>query len=326
MDANLADALKFEGTNFLLVMIGAVVRQVLDAILLALLPLGYIISRVWARMRLRTEPPGVVLITGAGGEGLGAMLALQYAGPSTRKLILTDIHRGSLEPVAEACRAKGTAEVVLVEADVCDAAAMAKLADDHPDVDLVIANAGVAAHTVSGASAAQPTPPVTESSANLLSINVLGVMNTILPFVDPMRQRRSGHLVIMSSMGSYLPTAASPEYHASKACVRVYGESLRVLLRGTGVNVTVICPGFVKTPMTDLAASRHVHPLPLVVSGEDAAMRCKRGIDANMAVVSFPSPLLWITETVMSWPSTVRELIIPCPPGTQASRLARLVP
>ncbi|KAF4696088.1 hypothetical protein FOZ60_002317 [Perkinsus olseni] len=159
MDANLADALKFEGTNFLLVMIGAVVRQVLDAILLALLPLGYIISRVWARMRQRTEPPGVVLVTGAGGEGLGAMLALQYAGPSTRKLILTDIHRASLEPVAEACRAKGTAEVVLVEADVCDEAAMAKIVDDHPDVDLVIANAGVAAHTVSGATAAQPTPP-----------------------------------------------------------------------------------------------------------------------------------------------------------------------
>lgn len=47
--------------------------------------------------------------------------------------------------------------------------------------------------------------------------------------------------------GSYLPTAASPEYHASKACVRVYGESLRVLLRGTGVDVTVICPGFVSS-------------------------------------------------------------------------------
>mmetsp|Transcript_20362 Transcript_20362/g.20128 ORF Transcript_20362/g.20128 Transcript_20362/m.20128 type:complete len:152 (-) Transcript_20362:42-497(-) len=149
-------------------------------------------------------------------------------------------------------------------------------------------------------------------------------MNTILPFVDPMCKRRSGHLVIISSMGSYLPTAASPEYHASKACVRVYGESLRVLLRGTGVDVTVICPGFVKTPMTDIAAMRHVHPLPLMVSGEDAALKCKQGIDANMAVVNFPAPLLWTTEAAMSWPSTIRELIIPCPPGTQLSRLAKL--
>ncbi|KAF4672614.1 hypothetical protein FOL47_000302 [Perkinsus chesapeaki] len=243
----------------------------------------------------------------------------------SENLVLTGSEAGSLVwyDVADD-DITGAIEVITVEADVCDALAMRKLAELHPDVDLVIANAGVAAHTVSGASAAQPTPPVTESSAKLLSVNVLGVMNTILPYVDPMRQRGRGHLVIMSSMGSYLPTAASPEYHASKACVRVYGESLRVLLRGSGVNVTVICPGFVKTPMTDIAASRRVHPLPLMMSVAAAANYCKEGIDANMAVVNFPNLLLWVTETVMSWPSAIRELIIPRPTGVQASRLSRM--
>ncbi|EER00516.1 hypothetical protein Pmar_PMAR026842 [Perkinsus marinus ATCC 50983] len=157
IDPKLVDVVKFEGINFIFTWIGALVRlvhglmlqddpivisQILDAIMLGLLPLGYTISRVWARMRQQAEPPKVVLITGAGGEGLGAMLALQYAGPSTRKLILTDVHRESLEAVAEACRAKGTPEVVLVEADVCDESAMRELARDHSDVDLVIANAG----------------------------------------------------------------------------------------------------------------------------------------------------------------------------------------
>lgn len=92
IDPKLVDVVKFEGINFIFTWIGALVRlvhglmlqddpivisQILDAIMLGLLPLGYTISRVWARMRQQAEPPKVVLITGAGGEGLGAMLALQ---------------------------------------------------------------------------------------------------------------------------------------------------------------------------------------------------------------------------------------------------------
>jgi short-subunit dehydrogenase len=93
---------------------------------------------------------------------------------------------------------------------------------------------------------------------------------------------------VIASVASYRGLAYSLGYCASKAGVRAYGEGLRAQLAQHGVGVTVVCPGFFASPMTD----RWQGPTPFLLSGEQAARRIKRGIDRGRRRVSFPWPLV----------------------------------
>lgn len=85
-------------------------------------------------------------------------------------------------------------------------------------------------------------------------------------------------------MASYAGLPFCPGYSAGKACVRVYGEALRRLLRSSNIGVTVICPGFVVSPMTD----SFVGHKPLMVSAETAARHIRAAMSANRAACVFP--------------------------------------
>jgi NAD(P)-dependent dehydrogenase (short-subunit alcohol dehydrogenase family) len=100
--------------------------------------------------------------------------------------------------------------------------------------------------------------------------------------------RRSGRIAVVSSVAGYRGLPYSPGYSASKAGVRAYGEALRTLLAPAGVSVTVVCPGFFSSPMTD----RFKGPTPFLFSLERAAAVVKRGIDRRSARVGFPWPLI----------------------------------
>ena len=86
-----------------------------------------------------------------------------------------------------------------------------------------------------------------------------------------------------------LPSA--PAYCASKAAVRSYGEALRPLLRREGIDVSVICPGFVRTPLT----ADNPFPMPLLMDADAAARRIRRGLDRKKARIAFP----WTTYAVI---------------------------
>ena len=229
-------------------------------------------------------PYRVVVITGAS-SGLGAALALSYAGPQTA-LGLIGRNRERLAVTAASCRASG-AIVDSAEIDVTDGAALAawlEAFDDAHPVELLVANASISA----GPEADSPG----ESAAITLrqiDVNLRGAIHTIAPMVPRLCARGRGRIVAIASVAAYRGLPYSPGYCASKAGLRAYGEALRPRLSPYGVGVTVVCPGFFSSPMTD----RWDGPTPFLASGERAARRIKRGIDRGRARIAFPWPLVF---------------------------------
>ena len=224
-----------------------------------------------------------MLITGAS-SGLGAALAQHYAATGAT-LALTGRDSARLDAIAAACRAKG-ATVLTGVVDVCDAPAMAAFvasADRQAPLDLVIANAGVSGGTASG----DESP---EQMRRITSINVDGVLRTIEPALALMKPRGRGQVGLMASLASFRGFPGAPAYCASKAWVRVWGEGLRGQMHSAGIGVTVICPGFVATKMTE----GNPYPMPFLWPAEKAARVIARGLARNKARVAFPFPLYWL--------------------------------
>jgi len=223
------------------------------------------------------EGPRHILITG-GSSGIGEALALAYAQSGIR-LSLSGRDRERLASVAERCRARG-AEVESALLDVADATAMAEwlaLADKIRPLDLVIANAGVAL----------PSGMLQEHGTRVrltLAVNLMGVVNTVEPAIQLMAPRRRGQIAIMSSLAGFRGMPSAGAYSASKAAVKAYGEALRGEITPLGIEVNVICPGFVKSRITDA----NKFPMPLLMESERAAAIIRRGLARNKARIAFP--------------------------------------
>lgn len=225
--------------------------------------------------------PEHVLITGAS-SGIGAALALSYALPG-RRLSLAGRNSNRLEAVAKACRVAGGLSTTRT-IDVTDSQAMAEWiadADSQAKLDLIIANAGISAGTIKLGNAPDA------SDAEVFATNVDGVVNTVEPALSAMLGRGHGQIALMSSLASFRAFPQAPAYCASKAAVRFYGEGLRRTHRGSGIGVSVICPGFVRSPMTDANDFR----MPLLMDAERAARIIRRGLAAGRARIAFPLPL-----------------------------------
>ena len=223
----------------------------------------------------RSPQPGHVLITGAS-SGIGAALARAYAAPG-RMLTLLGRDPARLNAVAEDVHRDG-AEVATRRVDVTDPAAVAEAvtgAERARPLDLVIANAGISGS--SGGDAA-------DRARQILRVNVEGVINTVEPALPAMIARGRGQLALMSSLAGFRGMPSAPVYCASKAAVRIYGEALRARLRARGVRVSILCPGFVETPLT----AANPFPMPLIMPAADAAARIKAGLDAGRPMIAFP--------------------------------------
>ncbi len=216
-----------------------------------------------------------IILTGAS-SGIGAALAAAYAAPNTFMLLIArDAAR--LAEVAAAARAKG-ADVECAEIDITDAdtlrAAVLGWDDRHP-TDILIANAGVAL-------GGMPEPQ--GQARRVVEINLIGMLNTVEPLIPRMIARRAGRIGLVSSISAIRPSGDLPSYSASKAGVRAYGQAIRSWLRGNGVAVTVICPGFVTSPMSD----RHHGPKPFQIPAHKAAAIIKTGIAHRRGALTFP--------------------------------------
>ncbi|MHA1151082.1 MAG: SDR family NAD(P)-dependent oxidoreductase [Alphaproteobacteria bacterium] len=237
--------------------------------------------------------PASILITGAS-SGIGAALALAFAGPGIR-LALTGRDQARLSAVAEACRAAG-AEPRTATLDVCNGPAVAAWIteiDQNAPLELVIANAGVSAGT-GGAGSGGETEAQTR---RIVETNLNGVFNTVLPAIDCMRPRGRGQIAIMSSLAAFRGFPGAPAYCASKAAVRVWGEALRGELHGAGIGVSVICPGYVRSPMTAV----NDFPMPMLMDAERAARIIRRGLARDRPRIAFPWPLyaaVWLISAL----------------------------
>jgi short-subunit dehydrogenase len=224
-----------------------------------------------------------ILITGAS-SGLGAELARAYARPGV-VLGLIGRSRDKLEQVAGACREAG-ATVELEALDVGDAerlAAWIEGFESRNPVDVVIANAGT-----SGGPAPGSSVEGLHLASRQVRTNLLGVMATVEPLLPRFLERRAGQVVVVASIAGYRGLPYSPAYSASKAGVRTYGEAIRAMLAPSGIAVTVVCPGFFSSPMTD----RFKGSTPFLFTTQQAAAIVKRGIDRRRPRVAFPSILV----------------------------------
>lgn len=230
--------------------------------------------------------PKTIIITGAS-SGLGAALARHYAA-SGITLHLQGRSAQRLEEVAQACRKLGaTAHTQL--ADVTDESAMKnwlERADATSPIDLVIANAGISAgsgiHGETG-----------DQVRRIFATNIDGVINSVTPLLPAMIARKRGQIAVMSSLAGLRGLPSCPAYSASKACVRAYGEGLRGWLGAHGVEVSVICPGYIATPMT----ASNPYPMPFMMSAEKAAGIIASGLANNKSRIAFPFALyfpLWL--------------------------------
>lgn len=226
-----------------------------------------------------------VVISGAS-SGIGEALARHYAAPDT---VLCLISRrpfpGSLP---------GTAEHFPV--DVTDVEGLARLAKDfvarHGAPDLVIANAGISTGTQGDAL------DDVGKLRRVLDVNVAGMAATLAAFVPSMRAAGRGTLVCVASVAGLRGIPGSGAYSASKAAAIKWTESLRVELRGSGVAVVCVCPGYIDTPMTRVNRFR----MPFLLSPEDFARRMARAVEARRRLVVIPWQMALVSLALRALP------------------------
>jgi short-subunit dehydrogenase len=241
-----------------------------------------------------------VLITGATGD-IGMALARAYAKPGNT-LALIGKDNGNLAQIIDDCRQLG-AEVTHADIDVRDYDLLSSWIMDidrrHP-IDVAIANAGVTSSI-----GKDGTPEQWQDIKRVFDVNMYGTLHTIQPLIEPMRQRGQGQIGIVSSLAAYRGLPVTPAYSGSKAAVKVYGEAIRGVLADDGVGVSVICPGFVQSAMSD----KFMRPKPFMITPIKAAAIIKRGLDANKARISFPFPLNLGTWFLALTPPLVAEIL-----------------
>ncbi len=227
------------------------------------------------------------LITGAS-TGIGHALALELA---RRGYAVGLVARRAelLEEAAQAIRAAGGTAAWAV-ADVTDRAAMeaaaARIEAEIGPIDLLVANAGggppAPAHKV-------PVDAVLES----MSLNFNGALFAAGAVLPGMLARKRGHISVVSSVASFRGMPTQGAYCASKAAISTLFEAWRIDLRGSGIAVTTIHPGFVATPLT----AKNKAPMPFLLSAEQAARIIASGLARRDADITFP----WQLRILMGW-------------------------
>ena len=223
-----------------------------------------------------TEPCLRVIITGASG-GLGFALAQHYL---EQGAVVAALARRS--DLLQSLYDKFPQNVLCYPLDVRDSVALQSAAEDFITrigvPDIVIANAGVSVGTL--------TEYVEDIAAfqQVMDTNVLGMLKTFQPFLVPMRHRGQGTLVGIASVAGFRGLPGAGAYSASKAAAISYLEALRVELRGSGVKVVTICPGYIKTPMTSI----NPYPMPFILNADEAASKIACAIKRQSAFVVIP--------------------------------------
>lgn len=240
-----------------------------------------------------------ILLTGAS-SGIGEALALYYAKqPETENLFICGRNEKRLNAVKAACEKAGTAKIHAKILDISnkeDVENWINEAEKTAYLNLVFANAGVAT--------LEETP---ENIFNTFNINVMGVINTVTPAVEIYKKRKDNDkiIAITASIAGYHGLPACPSYSASKACVKAYGESLRINLLPYNIQVNTICPGFVRSRITD----KNTCPMPFFMEAAPAAELIAKRIQKNVGLIAFPWPMRLVTWLGSILPNCLSDFI-----------------
>jgi short-subunit dehydrogenase len=166
--------------------------------------------------------------------------------------------------------------------------------------DIVIANAGVSSGTQ------------TENAEHLatiramMEINVLGMVHTFQPFVQAMKNNGRGQLVGIASVAGLRGIPGAGAYSASKAAAITFLESLRVELASSGISVTTICPGYIRTPMTDI----NPYKMPFLMEADVAAKKMLGIIKKKKRYAIFPWQMALLGRLVKVLPASLWDRLM----------------
>ena len=240
-----------------------------------------------------------ILLTGAS-SGIGRALAIYYAKqPQTENIFICGRNKQRLAEVKEECEKNSHAKIHAKVLDVADKKSVENWineAEKTAYLNLVFANAGVAT--------LKETP---ENIYNTFNINVMGVLNTVTPAVEIYKKRldKDKIIAITSSIAGYHGLSTCPSYSATKACVKAYGEALRIDLLPYNIQVNTICPGFIRSRITD----KNTCPMPFFMEAEPAAELIAKRIEKNVGLIAFPFPMRLASWFISILPNCVSDFI-----------------
>jgi short-subunit dehydrogenase len=243
-----------------------------------------------------------VFITGAS-SGIGRALAEHYAARGAQ-IGLVARRRQLLHELST----RWPGQVRAYPLDVTDAAALRAAAADFiaavgvPDV--VIANAGVSIGTLT------EHAEDLEAIRRVMDVNHFGMAATFSPFIAGMRQAARGRLVGIASLAGIRGLAGAAAYCASKAAAISYLESLRLELRDSGIRVVTICPGYVRTPMTEV----NRFPMPFLLAADEAAARLARVIERGSSYSVVPWQMAVVGKLLRLLPNAVYDRLFAAAP------------
>jgi short-subunit dehydrogenase len=238
-----------------------------------------------------------VFLTGAS-SGIGEALARHYAASGATLGLAARRQNRLSELIAEL-----PGEHAAYPLDVADAAALQAAAADfiprYGAPDIVIANAGISVGTLGDDAADLP------AFHRVFQTNVMGMVQTFQPFIAAMKARGSGRLVGIASVAGIRGLPGAGAYSASKAASITYLESLRVELRGSGLKVVTIAPGYIATPMTAVNS----YPMPFILAADEAARRFARAIERGTSYTVIPWQMGVVAKLMRLLPNPVFDAI-----------------
>ncbi len=227
-----------------------------------------------------------ILITGAT-SGIGKQLALDYQAEGHLVFAV-----GRNEKALDDLRSRG---MEVGQLDLTDRERSLEWFRSLDKIDLAILNAGSCEYIDLPDFDSHLVQRVMRANVESLAISIEGVL-PLLRKSSGGHHRQLGHLAIVGSSAAYIPLPRAEAYGASKAAVAYMANSLRVDLKKEGIPVSLICPGFVKTPLTD----QNDFDMPFRITTEEASIAIRDGLKKKKSEIHFPKKFTWLMK-LLSW-------------------------
>ncbi len=242
----------------------------------------------------------VVFLTGAS-SGIGKALALEIANRGATLGLLAR-RAELLQEISDKIEQNGgLARNFTV--DITDAKAVAEAAqslrNEFGKIDVLIANAGIAGNDK------ETRILDAEAVTKVINTNLIGAVNSVAVVLPQMLERESGQLVAISSLAGFRGLPKSAAYCASKAGMTAFFESVRLDVQHKGVSVTIIQPGFIKTPLT----SGREAQMPFLMELEDSIPHFLNAIEKRKKFAAFPWQLAAVVRAGKFSPASLYDKI-----------------
>jgi decaprenylphospho-beta-D-erythro-pentofuranosid-2-ulose 2-reductase len=242
------------------------------------------------------RPQSLVLLGGT--SEIGMAIASRCVAATCRAVILAGRDAASLQLAAKRLRDEGASSVQVVLFDATEVGSAGAVVDACFDaveghVDMVVIAVGAL-----GEEGSDPVEP--NDIVELMTVNATWPAAALGVVSDRLRRQGSGHVVVLSSVAAIRARPHLLVYGAAKAAIDTFAVGLADRLRGSGVQVHVVRPGFVFSKMT-----RDRRPAPFAVQPDDVADAVLRGIGQRRAVIWVPGPIRWIFVAFRHLPGPV---------------------